>query len=52
MVLITGQSAREFRRGTAADLSGISELAGRFAEVEFIYPVHLNRRLQNRCGDY
>lgn len=42
MVLITGHRRENFGEGFLHICQAISQLAERFAEVEFLYPVHLN----------
>ena len=42
MVLVTGHRRESFGAGFEQICRGIATLAERFAEVEFIYPVHLN----------
>lgn len=42
MVLITGHRRENFGDGFASICTAIAELAGRFPDVHFVYPVHLN----------
>jgi UDP-N-acetylglucosamine 2-epimerase (non-hydrolysing) len=42
MVLITGHRRENFGAGFAHICRAIATLAGRYANVEFVYPVHLN----------
>jgi UDP-N-acetylglucosamine 2-epimerase (non-hydrolysing) len=42
MVLITGHRRESFGEGFASICLAIGELARRFADVQFVYPVHLN----------
>ena len=42
MVLITGHRRENFGRGFESICSAIAELASRFPDVNFVYPVHLN----------
>lgn len=42
MILITGHRRENFGRGFESICRAIAQLAERFAECEFIYPVHLN----------
>lgn len=55
LVLITGHRRENFGEHLEAICTGLSTLAERFPEVEFIYPVHLNPRVQGpvhaRLGD-
>jgi UDP-N-acetylglucosamine 2-epimerase (non-hydrolysing) len=46
MVLITGHRRENFGEGFAAICAAIRELALAFPEVRFVYPVHLNPRVQ------
>ncbi|MFO0916132.1 MAG: UDP-N-acetylglucosamine 2-epimerase (non-hydrolyzing) [Pirellulales bacterium] len=45
-VLITGHRRENFGGGFQAICEGIAELAGRFPDVAFVYPVHLNPNVQ------
>lgn len=45
-VLITGHRRENFGAGFEAICRGIVELASRFPDVHFIYPVHLNPRVR------
>jgi UDP-N-acetylglucosamine 2-epimerase (non-hydrolysing) len=59
MVLITGHRRENFGAGFEQICVAIAELASRFSDVHFIYPVHLNpnvrepvyRVLRQGCGD-
>ncbi|SPF51407.1 UDP-N-acetyl glucosamine-2-epimerase [Syntrophobacter sp. SbD1] len=42
MVLITGHRRENFGQGFESICQSIAELANRFADVQFVYPVHLN----------
>jgi UDP-N-acetylglucosamine 2-epimerase (non-hydrolysing) len=42
IVLITGHRRENFGRGFEAICKAIADLAGRFRDVHFVYPVHLN----------
>jgi len=42
LVLITGHRRENFGRGLEAICQAIAELANRFPETDFVYPVHLN----------
>jgi UDP-N-acetylglucosamine 2-epimerase (non-hydrolysing) len=42
MVLITGHRRENFGQGFQSICRSIAELADRFADVQFVYPVHLN----------
>ena len=42
IVLITGHRRENFGKGFESICRAIAELAGRFPEVDFVYPVHLN----------
>ncbi|MHC1729252.1 MAG: non-hydrolyzing UDP-N-acetylglucosamine 2-epimerase [Syntrophobacteraceae bacterium] len=42
IVLITGHRRENFGQGFQSICQGIAELANRFPEVQFVYPVHLN----------
>lgn len=46
LVLITGHRRESFGGGLAAICGGIAELADRYPEVDFVYPVHLNPAVQ------
>jgi UDP-N-acetylglucosamine 2-epimerase (non-hydrolysing) len=46
MVLITGHRRENFGAGFEAICGAIATLADRFADVEFVYPVHLNPNVQ------
>lgn len=46
MVLITGHRRENFGGGFENICRAISELAGRFPDVAFLYPVHLNPNVQ------
>jgi len=46
MVLITGHRRENFGAGFEAICGAIARLADRFADVEFVYPVHLNPNVQ------
>ncbi len=46
MVLITGHRRENFGQGFEQICRAIRTLAERFAEVEFVYPVHLNPNVQ------
>jgi len=45
-VLITGHRRENFGRGFASICAAIGELASRFPDADFIYPVHLNPRVR------
>ena len=45
-VLITGHRRENFGDGFESICQAIAELAGRFPEVHFVYPVHLNPRVR------
>ncbi len=45
-VLITGHRRESFGAGFENICQAIAELAGRFPEVQFVYPVHLNPRVR------
>lgn len=45
-VLITGHRRENFGEGFIAICDGISDLAVKFPEVHFVYPVHLNPNVQ------
>jgi UDP-N-acetylglucosamine 2-epimerase (non-hydrolysing) len=46
LVLITGHRRENFGAGFEDICQAIAELADRFADVEFVYPVHLNPHVQ------
>ncbi len=46
LVLITGHRRESFGAGFEAICRGISELARRFPDVQFVYPVHLNPQIR------
>jgi UDP-N-acetylglucosamine 2-epimerase (non-hydrolysing) len=46
IVLITGHRRESFGKGFQSICEAISQLASRFPEVDFIYPVHLNPNVQ------
>lgn len=46
-VLITGHRRENFGAGFVAICDAIKELANRFADVNFIYPLHLNPNVKN-----
>ncbi len=46
MVLITGHRRENFGEGFENICRALAELAGRFPEVHFVYPVHLNPRVR------
>lgn len=46
LVLITGHRRENFGQGFDAICQAIAELARRFPEVQFVYPVHLNPNVQ------
>ena len=46
MVLITGHRRENFGDGFENICRSIAELANRFSDVEFVYPVHLNPNVQ------
>ena len=58
VVLITGHRRENFGEGFEHMCTAIRNLAGRFTDVHFVYPVHLNpnvrgpvgRILKNHCG--
>jgi UDP-N-acetylglucosamine 2-epimerase (non-hydrolysing) len=60
LVLITGHRRESFGVGFERICTGIGELADRFQDIDFVYPVHLNpnvsepvnRRLANRRNVY
>lgn len=45
-VLITGHRRENFGGGFANICAAIAQLAGQFADVQFVYPVHLNPNVQ------
>ncbi len=46
LILITGHRRESFGEGFARICLAIAELAGRFPEVAFVYPVHLNPKVR------
>ncbi|MCE5230182.1 UDP-N-acetylglucosamine 2-epimerase (non-hydrolyzing) [bacterium] len=46
MVLITGHRRENFGSGFESICQAIAELAGRYPDCEFVYPVHLNPNVQ------
>ena len=46
MVLITGHRRESFGEGFENICNAIADLAGRFADVHWVYPVHLNPNVQ------
>lgn len=46
-VLITGHRRENFGEGFVAICEAISDLATKYPEVQFVYPVHLNPNVQN-----
>lgn len=46
MALVTGHRRENFGAGFEAICSAIAQLADRFPDVEFVYPVHLNPNVQ------
>ncbi len=46
LVLITGHRRESFAGGLLAICDGLAELARRWPEVDFVYPVHLNPKVQ------
>jgi UDP-N-acetylglucosamine 2-epimerase (non-hydrolysing) len=50
MVLITGHRRENFGDGMEQMCSAILTLADRFADVEFVYPVHLNPNVREPVG--
>ncbi len=51
MVLITGHRRENFGEGFLNICHAIKELATRFPEVDFVYPVHLNPNVQNPVNE-
>ncbi|MEQ8847172.1 UDP-N-acetylglucosamine 2-epimerase (non-hydrolyzing) [Botrimarina sp.] len=47
MVLVTGHRRENFGAGFLSICEAIATLAGRFAETNFVYPVHLNPNVQS-----
>jgi UDP-N-acetylglucosamine 2-epimerase (non-hydrolysing) len=50
LVLITGHRRENFGPGFESICSAIAELAQRFPEVHFVYPVHLNPNVREPVG--
>jgi UDP-N-acetylglucosamine 2-epimerase (non-hydrolysing) len=50
MVLVTGHRRESFGPGLEAVCTAIGELARRFEDVEFVYPVHLNPSVSGPVG--
>jgi UDP-N-acetylglucosamine 2-epimerase (non-hydrolysing) len=46
MVLVTGHRRENFGQGFQNICEAIADLAGRFSDVHFVYPVHLNPNVQ------
>ncbi|MCB9951270.1 MAG: UDP-N-acetylglucosamine 2-epimerase (non-hydrolyzing) [Planctomycetaceae bacterium] len=46
LVLITGHRRENFGAGFRSVLNGLADLAQRFPETQFLYPVHLNPNVQ------
>jgi UDP-N-acetylglucosamine 2-epimerase (non-hydrolysing) len=46
LVLITGHRRENFGKGFEQICQALAELAGRYPEVQFVYPVHLNPQVQ------
>jgi UDP-N-acetylglucosamine 2-epimerase (non-hydrolysing) len=46
LVLITGHRRENFGQGFEQICQALAELAGRYPEVQFVYPVHLNPQVQ------
>lgn len=46
-VLITGHRRENFGSGMESICSAINELADRFIDLDFVFPVHLNPKVQN-----
>lgn len=51
MVLITGHRRENFGEGFRSICTAIGELADRFPEVGFVYPVHLNPQVRNTVAE-
>jgi len=51
VVLITGHRRENFGRGLQNICSAIADLARRFGDVQFVYPVHLNPRVQRPVNE-
>lgn len=51
LVLITGHRRENFGTGFENICRAIAELARRFPEVDFVYPVHLNPRVRRPVND-
>jgi UDP-N-acetylglucosamine 2-epimerase (non-hydrolysing) len=51
LVLITGHRRENFGEGFAQICRAIAELARRFPDVHFVYPVHLNPNVRNVVTD-
>lgn len=55
LVLVTGHRRENFGLGFEQICQALAELAGRYPQVRFVYPVHLNPRVQEpvrrRLGD-
>ena len=52
MVLVTGHRRGDFRSGLESICNALAELASRFPDAEFVYPVHLNPNVREpvfRC---
>ena len=47
VVLITGHRRENFGKGFERICQALAELAQRFPDVDFVYPVHLNPQVQN-----
>lgn len=50
MVLVTGHRRENFGGGMEQICEAIAQLADRFPQVEFLYPVHLNPRVREPVG--
>ena len=51
MVLITGHRRENFGDGMKHICQAINTLAGRFANVDFVYPIHLNPNIRRAVHD-
>ena len=51
MVLITGHRRENFGDGMKHICQAINALAGRFADVDFVYPIHLNPNIRRAVHD-
>ncbi|MDE6452716.1 MAG: UDP-N-acetylglucosamine 2-epimerase (non-hydrolyzing) [Muribaculaceae bacterium] len=51
MVLVTGHRRENFGEGFRAICRAIGELAARFADVDFVYPMHLNPNVRGPIAE-